>query len=191
MTPFRWKNGRAVADIEAHEAALLRQVVSEIREVLRDPNSDASADASADASSGAESDAEPDAEAATPTSPDPVIARLLPDGHRSDPDLAEDYRSLTESGLRQEKLADAALFLDTVSEDGGRVALDENGAEAWIRTLNDVRLAFGVQLEVEESDDPMARAEQTGDPRWAAYSWLSAVQGLLVDVLATRPAAGT
>lgn len=187
MTPFRWKNGRAVADIEAHEAALLRQVVSEVREVLRDPDSDPEADPNSDAGSDSESEPEP----AMHTSPDAVVARLLPDGHRSDPDLAQDYRWLTESGLRQEKLADAALFLDTVSENGGRVELDENGAEAWIRTLNDVRLALGVQLDVEESDDPLARAEETGDPRWAAYSWLSAVQGLLVDVLATRQSTGT
>ena len=167
MTPFRWKQGRLVADVEPHEAALLRQVVSEIHDVLAETESD-------------------DLDRST-AGPDPVTARLLPDGHRSDPDLAQDYRSLTESGLRQEKLADAALLLDTVSEAGGRVELDENGAEAWIRTLNDVRLAIGVQLDIDESDDPMVRAEQTGDPRWAAYSWLTAVQGLLVDALSTKP----
>lgn len=166
MTPFRWKQGRLVVDVEPHEAALLRRVVSEIHDVLAETESD-------------------DLDRGT-AAPDPVTARLLPDGHRSDPDLAQDYRSLTESGLRQEKLADAALLLDTVSEAGGRVELDENGAEAWIRTLNDVRLAIGVQLDIDESDDPMVRAEQTGDPRWAAYSWLTAVQGLLVDALITK-----
>jgi hypothetical protein len=31
---------------------------------------------------------------------DPVMARLLPAGHRSDPEIAADYRELTESALR-------------------------------------------------------------------------------------------
>jgi len=167
VTPFRWKKGRLVGEIEAHEAALLLQVVSEIRDVLGETESDD--------------------ENAANAAPDPVTARLLPAGHRSDPQLARDYRSLTESGLRQEKLADAARLLDTVDEAGGRVELDGDGAEAWIRTLNDVRLAIGVQLDVNEADDPMIRAEETGDPRWAAYSWLTAVQGLLVDALLDKP----
>jgi len=167
VTPFRWNRGRLVGDVEPYEAALLRQVVADVRDVL-------SADASDDESGGSAG------------APDPVAERLLPDGHRSDRDLANDYRSLTEAGLRREKLADAALLLDTVSESGGWVELDENGAEAWIRTINDVRLAIGVRLDVRESDDPMDRAEQSGDPRWAAYSWLTAVQGLLVDALSTK-----
>lgn len=171
MTPFRWKQGRLFADIDPPEATLLRQVVSEIRDVL---NGEAAPD-TADVTSGESSQA------------DPVAERLLPDGHRSDPELASDYRSLTEAGLRQEKLADAERLLDTVTEAGGRIELDERAAEAWVRTINDVRLAIGVRLDVQETDDPLVRAEETGDPRWAAYSWLTAVQGLLVDVLASGP----
>ncbi len=155
-----------MAQFEPHEAALLRQVVSEIRDVLSDGGSDAAS--------------------ANERQSDPVAERLLPDGHRSDPALAEDYRSLTESGIRQEKLADATLLLDSVSDDGGRVELGPSEAEAWTRTLNDVRLAIGVRLDVQESDDPMLRAEQTGDPRWAVYSWLTAVQGLLIDALISK-----
>ena len=166
MTPFRWRRGRLVAQFEPHEAALLRQVVSEIRNLLSDGGSDA--------------------DSANERQSDPVAERLLPDGHRSDPALAEDYRSLTESGIRQEKLADATLLLDSVTDDGGRVELGQSEAEAWTRTLNDVRLAIGVRLDVQESDDPMLRAEQTGDSRWAVYSWLTAVQGLLIDALISK-----
>jgi len=165
VTPFRWKGHRLVAELDPPEAALLRQVVAEIRDVL-------SAERPAAGSGGTEGVA------------DPVAQRLLPDGHRSDPDLAEDYRSLTEAGLRSEKLADADLVLESVSPDGGLVDLDQDAAEAWLRTLNDVRLAIGVRLDVQETDDPMVAAEETGNPWWAAYSWLTAVQGLLVDVLA-------
>lgn len=193
MRPFRWQQGRLVTSIEPHEAALLRQAVAEIRDLLREGDSTgASSDrlpanhqggGSGGASSGGlpanRQGGRPEAE------PDPVRERLLPDGHRSDPQLATDYRLLTETGLRAEKQADATLLLDTVTDAGGRVELDENGAEAWLRAINDVRLAVGVRLDVQETDDPSLRAEQTGDPRWAAYSWLTAVQGLLIDALLT------
>lgn len=170
MRPFRWEGQLLVTELDPSEAALLRQVVAEIRAVM-----------SAD---------EPDPASAGATGVDPVAQRLLPDGHRTDPDLAKDYRSLTEAGLRSEKLADADLLLDNLGPDGGRVELEQDAAEAWLRTLNDVRLAIGVRLDVQEADDPLLRAEETGDPRWAAYSWLTAVQGLLVDVLAEPRARG-
>jgi len=167
VSPFRWKHRRLVTDLEPHEAALLRQVVTEVHRVL-----------SGDAD-------QPTGAAGRGERMDPVTERLLPDGHRGDPKLAEDYRTLTEDGIRQEKLADADLLLQTVSEDGGRVELDLNAAEAWLRTINDVRLTFGVLLGVQESDDPLVQAAETGDQRWGAYAWLTAVQGLLVDALAS------
>lgn len=163
MRPFEREAGHFVAVLEPSEAAMLTQLVAEIQELLS--TEDAGAVPAADAVV------------------DPVAQRLLPDGHRDDPDLAADYRSLTEDGLRAEKLADAAVVLDTIGQDGGRVELDEGAAQAWLRTLNDVRLGLGVRLDVQEDDDPVVRAEVTGDIRWAAYSWLTAVQGLLVDVL--------
>ncbi|MDQ4038425.1 MAG: DUF2017 domain-containing protein [Actinomycetota bacterium] len=170
MRPFHWEGQRLVAELDPSEAVLLRQVVAEIREVL--------------------TDGEPDDASTGPAQTNPVTRRLLPDGHRSDPGLAQDYRSLTEAGLRSEKLDDADLLLDTVDPDGGRIELEQHAAEAWLRTLNDVRLAIGVRLDVQEADDPLKRAEETGDPRWAVYSWLTAVQGLLVDVLADSHARG-
>ncbi|MDQ3735094.1 MAG: DUF2017 domain-containing protein [Actinomycetota bacterium] len=166
MRPFQWQGDRLVADLDSHEAQLLKQLVGEIQELLsvEAPSAVASASGSV---------------------VDPVAERLLPDGHRDDPELAADYRSLTEEGLRRDKLADAAAVLDSIGQDGGRVDIDAEAAQAWLRTLNDVRLGIGVRLDVQESDDPLERVEETGDVRWAAYSWLTAVQGLLVDVLAS------
>lgn len=166
MTPFRWRRGRLVTTFEAHEAALLRQTVTEIRDLLGGRTSDTSGDPSDHAADW-----------------DAVRARLLPDGHRDDDALARDYRALTETGLRTEKTADADLLLDTLTDRGGKIELEADTARAWLRTINDVRLALGVQLDVQETDDPMQRAEQDGDARWAVYSWLTAVQGLLVDAL--------
>ncbi len=169
MRPFQWRGDRLVADLDPHEAELLKQLVGEIQDLLQALDSSASDGG---------------------TERDPVAARLLPDGHREDPELAADYRWLTEEGLRREKLADAAIVLDTMGQDGCRVELDADGAHAWLRTLNDVRLGIGVRLDVQESDDPLMRAEESGDVRWAAYSWLTAIQGLLVDVISDAPRSG-
>ncbi len=152
-----------MADVDPHEADLLRQLVAEVQELLTTEQPGA---------------------AERGTENDPVAERLLPDGHRDDPALAADFRSLTEDGLRREKLADAAAVLGSMGPQGGQVELDADQAHAWLRTLNDVRLGLGVRLDVQESDDPLRRAEETGDVRWAAYSWLTAVQGLLIDELA-------
>ena len=70
---------------------------------------------------------------------DPVMARLLPDGHRGDPELAADYRELTESSLRAGKTDDLAVVRATLPEDGGEVRLDRDQAGAWLRSSNDLR----------------------------------------------------
>jgi hypothetical protein len=49
---------------------------------------------------------------------DPVLARLLPDGHRGDPEIAADYRELTESALRSGKADDLAVVRATLPAAG-------------------------------------------------------------------------
>ena len=73
----------------------------------------------------------------------PVLARLLPDAYRDDPDAAGEFRRFTESGLRSGKAQCAQTLLDTLPASGGRVKLTSQEAEAWLRSLNDVRLALG------------------------------------------------
>jgi hypothetical protein len=121
---------------------------------------------------------------------DAVLARLLPDGHRGDSPgdaaLAADFRELTESSLRAGKRDDLATVRATLPPDGGTLRLDPEQAGAWLRTTNDLRLALGTRLGVDEDDpgfppdgDP---ASETGQ-QLAVYHWLTAVQGSLVDAL--------
>ena len=65
---------------------------------------------------------------------DPVLARLLPDGHRGDPEIAADYRELTEASLRSGKADDLAMVRATLPAGGGEVRLDADQAGAWLRT---------------------------------------------------------
>jgi hypothetical protein len=114
---------------------------------------------------------------------DPVIARLFPDGHRGDPELAADYRDLTESSLRSAKADDLATVRATLPDGGGEVRLDPDQAAAWLRTSNDLRLAMGTRLDISEDTEPPEEIAGEQDQQLAVYYWLTALQGSLVDAL--------
>jgi hypothetical protein len=121
---------------------------------------------------------------AADTGGDPVLARLLPPGHTGDPEIAADFRDMTESGLRSGKADDLATMRATLPPDGGEVRLDDEQARAWLRTTNDLRLALGTRLGVTaETEPPEDPADEEGS-QLAVYYWLTAVQGSLVDALA-------
>jgi len=126
--------------------------------------------------------------AAPPDAPaDPVLARLLPDAYQDDDEAAGEFRKYTESSLREAKKYFAQTLLDTVPPKGGRVKLTADQARDWLRALNDVRLMFGVRLEVTEDFDEQLASLDQKDPRLAAfevYGWLGAVQDSLVRAIA-------
>jgi hypothetical protein len=117
---------------------------------------------------------------------DPVLARLLPDAYQDDPEAAGEFRKYTESSLREAKKYFAQTLLDTLPPSGGRVRLTGDQARDWMRALNDVRLMFGVRLEVTEDFEEQFAALAPDDPKVAAfevYGWLGAVQESLVRAL--------
>jgi hypothetical protein len=123
-----------------------------------------------------------------PTSPpdDPVLARLFPDAYRDDEAAAGEFRKYTEQSLRSGKLAAAQTVLATLPERGGRVRLADDDAQAWLRALNDVRLALGVRLEITEDYQDEMPPAGWADPRSAyleVYHWLGFLQDSLVQAL--------
>lgn len=121
------------------------------------------------------------------TPEDPVLARLLPDAYQDDPKAAGEFRKYTESSLRETKKYFAQTLLDTLPSRGGRVKLTADQARDWMRALNDVRLSFGVRLDVTEDFEEQLAALDPEDPKFAAfevYGWLGAVQESLVQALA-------
>jgi hypothetical protein len=117
---------------------------------------------------------------------DPVLARLLPDAYQEDPEAAGEFRKYTESSLREAKKYFTQTLLDTLPPSGGRVRLAGDQARDWMRALNDVRLMFGVRLEVTEDFEEQLAALAPDDPKVAAfevYGWLGAVQESLVRAL--------
>jgi Domain of unknown function (DUF2017) len=158
MKPFRSaRGGDVVARLEPAEAGIVGLLLDQLEQLL---------EAEADDVGG-----------------DPVMARLLPDGHRGDPELAADYRELTESSLRSGKADDLAMVRATLPEGGGEVRLDADQAAAWLRTSNDLRLAMGTRLDITDDTEPPEEVTGEEDQQLAVYYWLTALQGSLVDAL--------
>jgi hypothetical protein len=117
---------------------------------------------------------------------DPVLARLLPDAYRDDAEAAGDFRRYTEQDLRSGKVAAARTVLATLPEDGGQVRLSTDDAQAWLRAINDVRLALGVRLSITEDFEQRMAGLDPEDPRLAyfwVYDWLTYLQETLVHAL--------
>lgn len=109
---------------------------------------------------------------------DPVRDRLLPDAHREDPQLAAAVRELTETSIRDDKLADLAAVAAALPLGQGTVDLVD--PDPWLRALNDVRLMLGVELEVTEDTDPPDAIGDYTQLRLAVYFWLTSLQEGLV-----------
>ena len=158
MKPFRSvRGGEVVARLDPAEAGVVGLLLDQLEQLL---------DADADDVGG-----------------DPVMARLLPDGHRGDPELAADYRELTEASLRSGKSDDLATMRATLPADGGEVRLDADQAGSWLRGTNDLRLALGTRLDITVDTEPPDEITGEEDQQLAVYYWLTALQGSLVDAL--------
>jgi hypothetical protein len=187
MQPFRRTRGGGVrAWLAAAEASLLRSLVGQVMSLIaadQDPGAPPADELEA-------LFAEPGTGTGTgtPEGPeDPVLARLLPDGYRDDPEAAGEFRRYTEPALRSAKHQAAREMLDTLPEAGGRIQLTGEQAQSWLKALNDVRLALGVRLGVTEEFERQWAGLKPDDPQWAAYevyAWLGAVQESLIQALA-------
>jgi hypothetical protein len=197
MEPFRPTRGGGVrAWLAAPEASLLRSLVGQVLTLIAPDgagpspaswNNVADLEAQLDTPAPATQREQEGPQDPPITPDDPVLARLLPDGYRDDPDAAGEFRKYTEPGLRSTKQQAALQMLDTLPDAGGRIQLSSEQAQAWLKALNDVRLALGVRLDVTEDFERDWSKLGRDDPQWAAYevyAWLGAVQESLVQALA-------
>lgn len=117
---------------------------------------------------------------------DEVLLRLLPNAY-ADQVYASEFRRYTESTLRQKKQAHAmAMRMHLKAAVDGVVELDHDSANAWLGAMNDVRLALGVRLKVEENTHQELELLAPDDPMrgvYAVYSWLGWLQESLIDAL--------
>ena len=178
---FKRRRGSVTADLDPGEPGLLAALAQDLLALLGD---------------GAEADRDPlaamvgltDGPVAPPE--DPALARLLPDAYADDDRAAADFRRFTEQDLREGKRAGAGTVLATLApllDRGGRLTLDRDQVDAWLGTLNDLRLVLGTRLEVTEDtelevpgDDPHAQA-------LLVYGWLGWLQESLLSCISPRP----
>ena len=85
---------------------------------------------------------------------DPVVGRLFPDIYPDRPEDSAEFRHYTEGDLKTGKIDQAGAILAALPDDGpGEVRLDGEEAEAWLRAINDARLAMGVRLQIRSDTD--------------------------------------
>ena len=118
---------------------------------------------------------------------DEVLHRLLPNAYQDQVDSAE-FRRYTESTLRNKKQAHAmAMRMYLKSAKDGTVDLDHDSANAWLGAVNDIRLALGVRLNVQERTSDELELLAPDDPLrgvYIVYGWLGWLQeGLLAALM--------
>ncbi len=167
MRPFRVdRHGGGVhARFEADEAELLRRFA-------------------ADAASRAEQAARDSGAGATAA--DPALARLLPDAYPDDTEASAEFRRFTAERIAERKADNARTVIDSLGDDTGEaveVRLDDAQAQAWLRTLTDIRLVLAAGLGIEHDGDEGDVHDLESATRRAVYDWRAAVQEFLVHAL--------
>jgi len=168
---------------DRQEAAVVRGLVSQIQDMLLARAEEAPQDELAELTG----------IRTGPSTPpdDPILGRLLPDFHRLDPDApdpsevdsANALRSLHEPALLDQKTGAAGVVLETCPPDGGEVRLRLEQAEAWLSALNDVRLALGTALDVQDEMPDDLPPDDPRSPHLGVYQWLTWVQETLVEAV--------
>ncbi|MCU1513242.1 MAG: hypothetical protein JWO10_332 [Microbacteriaceae bacterium] len=128
---------------------------------------------------------------------DPALARLLPDAYPGDAEASAEFRRFTTDGLVERKVQNAMVVLQTVGEatsaaTATRVLLTADEAQAWLRTITDIRLSLATRLGISNEDDdshdrgPHADGDDADSPDAGivdVYDWLAFVQDSLVRAL--------
>ncbi len=164
MTVFQRRRSACVASFDAVESEVLRDVLSQVMELVADDLDRA----------------------------DPVVARLCPAFYPDDGEASGDRHRYTDDDLKAVKLEQAGAVLGALPRGGGTVRLDEEQAEMWLRALTDARLALGLRIDVGDDTDLEAEIDDAvlADPtsprvqQLSVYAFLTLLQASLVEALA-------
>jgi hypothetical protein len=171
--------------LDPHEAALLKKLAGSMIGMLEVRESSTPPDELEQITGMKTGNAEPPGDA--------TLRRLLPDFSKTedDPDATESLnaalRSLHEPEIIDAKRVAAQELLDTVPDEGGRLELTEEGANAWIAAVNDIRLALGTMLGIAPDGPEQLPASHPLAPHLDVYQWLTVLQEYLVLALMGKP----
>lgn len=111
---------------------------------------------------------------------DPNLQRLFPPAYSDDAVRDAGYQVMMGDELRQRHLVALRELATTADTD----RLDPAAAEAWLRSVNAIRLVLGTRLGI--TDDTQRVHVRRDDPNlhaWVAYDFLSALLDDLVTAM--------
>ena len=145
-------DGTVLAAIDRDEALLLQNLASQLTALLREGDG-----------------------------LDPAVVRLLPDAYPDDPVASAEFRRFTAGGLVERKLANADTLMMTLSDsiETGELRLEPQQAQAWLRSLTDIRLTLASRLGIESDEQPPSPDAILQE----LYDWLGFLQNSLVEAV--------
>lgn len=202
--PFRAEKAGVRVDLDVHERELLGHLLDQVAELLdpgdgdRGPVDPLAAALGLDPVELSDPTRDDGAPGRAPPPPqDPALARLLPQAHRDDTDVAAEFRRLTEYGLRTRK-RDSLQLAGAALRRADAPVLTREEAQALVKGLTDVRLVIGERLGLRDDEDAdrlqdlVLREDGDGPDPWtglaAVYDLLTWWQEHLVAAL--RPPTG-
>ncbi len=194
-TAFRRKGDRLVGRLSEEERGLVIELLARTRDLLAPPEDEPTGDVFTDLVAGLGEDGpDPDELAGR----DSALRRLLPDGHREDPEIASEFRRLTEHGLRRTKASRLSAAIEALELEHGerrsKVSLDLEQGQALMIALTDVRLVLADRMGLQDDEDGdrlhdrLEEAQDLTDPLVvfvAYYDFLSWLQESLAQALTT------
>ncbi|MBU6347509.1 MAG: DUF2017 family protein [Actinomycetales bacterium] len=172
---FNLKKSVVVLDLTEIETELLTSLVHQMLQLLHDPDEEEHTDPLAKMIG---------MNGPTEISDDPVLARLFPDAYRDNPEHSAEFRRFTWNDLQQRKIQHGHLVLENLKRFPGEKKLSEPEVNAWLLTLNDLRLALGTRIGL-DNETELQLTNESLPPVFGVYDWLTGLQGTLIDCLAT------
>jgi Domain of unknown function (DUF2017) len=135
-------SGRYVLHLGKDERALLARLLGELRELVNDPVESS------------------------------VVRRLFPAVYPDDAEREAEYQRLMREDLVSSRLAAVDVVESVLGGSGRRVTLDDAQMQAFVQSVNAVRLVLGTLLDVSEDEDE-SRPELVSSPEYQLYAYLS------------------
>jgi hypothetical protein len=171
--------------LDAHEAALLRNLVASMIGLLDERESSSPKDELEQITGMKTGNSEPPDNA--------TLQRLLPDfakpadgtaaGDEDTDGLNAALRSLHEPSIIDAKRVAAQQLLETLPDHGGKLDLTEEAAHAWTASVNDLRLALGTMLDIQPNGPDRLPEDHPLAAHLDVYQWLTVLQEYLVVAL--------
>jgi hypothetical protein len=109
----------------------------------------------------------------------PLLRRVFPVGHASDPEIEAQYRALVHSDL----LRTRREILTRVGETAFDTELDRVTLDKWMIGINTIRLVLGTRLDVIENHMPEIDHDDPDLPAWALYEFLGWLLEIVIQAL--------